>query len=116
MGEWQKDSDDLKLEALFRSGPIEDGGFSAGVVKRVRRRMWARRLTLPVAIGLGAILSAKPFVQLMGLSLELLARAPQKLSGVIAMPETGIAGLPAMLAGAALFATVLVLLRIAEDY
>lgn len=63
MAERIKDSEDLRLEALFRSDPVPDGGFSARVVSRVRHRMWVRRLTLPVAVAIGALISAKPLMQ-----------------------------------------------------
>ena len=50
MAERQKDNEDLVLEALFRAEPIADDGFCKRVVARVRRRVWTRRVTLPVAV------------------------------------------------------------------
>ena len=63
MAERIKDPEDLQLEALFRSDPIEDDGFSTRVVSKMRHRMWVRRLTLPIAMSLGALISAKPLIQ-----------------------------------------------------
>lgn len=55
-----KDSDDLKLEALFASERIADDGFSDRVVSRIRRRLWVRRWTLPIAVLIGGLIAAKP--------------------------------------------------------
>ena len=48
-----KDAEDLKLESLFASDPIADGGFSTRIEKRIRRQLWVRRLALPVALIIG---------------------------------------------------------------
>ena len=61
-----KDKDDLALEALFRSAPIADDGFSRKVVARVRRRMWLRRLALPLAFAVGIVVAFQPAVELIG--------------------------------------------------
>ena len=58
MADRMKDNEDAALEALFRSEPIADDGFSARVMSRVRRRIWVRRLALPVAVAVGAAISA----------------------------------------------------------
>jgi hypothetical protein len=55
-----KDKEDLQLESLFRSEPIRDDGFSVKVVARVRRQIWLRRLTMPVAFAIGAAIAFKP--------------------------------------------------------
>ena len=60
-----KDKDELALEALFSSEPIADDGFSRRVTARVRRRIWLRRLTLPTAMTLGALIAFKPLVQVL---------------------------------------------------
>ena len=61
-----KDKDELALEALFRSEPIADDGFSRRVVARVRRRIWLRRLVMPVALALGSLIAFRPAVELIG--------------------------------------------------
>lgn len=67
MAERIKDKEDLKLEAIFRSDPVPDDGFSVEVVSRVRHRMWVRRLVLPVGIAIGAAISAKPLLQVVSI-------------------------------------------------
>jgi len=64
MAERMKDREDIALEALFSSAPIADEGFTRGVVARVRRRIWIRRLALPVAALVGIAIAAKPAVEL----------------------------------------------------
>lgn len=60
MADRMKDNDDLKLEALFASERIADDGFSDRVVSRIRRRLWVRRWTLPIAVLVGGLIAAKP--------------------------------------------------------
>ncbi len=55
-----KDADDAMLEALFRSEPIADDGFSERIVGRIRRRLWLRRISLPVAAIIGGSIAIKP--------------------------------------------------------
>ena len=50
MAEKLKDAEDRLLESLFASEPIADDGFSRRVVTRIRRRIWVRRLALPVEV------------------------------------------------------------------
>ena len=59
-----KDKEDLALDALFRSEPVRDAGFSRQVLKRVRRRIWLRRLALPVALVVGGAMAFQPAVQI----------------------------------------------------
>ncbi|MDX1506929.1 MAG: hypothetical protein R3358_01535 [Woeseiaceae bacterium] len=59
-----KDADDRVLESMFRSDPIADNGFSDRIVRRIRRKIWIRRLTLPVAAAIGVSIAAKPFAGL----------------------------------------------------
>ena len=65
MADRLKDKEDTRLEALFRSEPIEDDGFSERVVSRVRRGMWIRRWTLPVAMLVGGLIAAKPTAEIL---------------------------------------------------
>ena len=55
MAERLKDDADLKLDALFRSEPVQDDGFSVRVVSRVRRRMWVQRLSFTKAFVISEI-------------------------------------------------------------
>lgn len=66
MADRLKDNEDLALEALFASEPIADNGFSERVVQRVKRRIWARRIAMPVAVFTGSAIAAKPVTSLLG--------------------------------------------------
>lgn len=75
-----KDKHDLKLEAMFRSEPIPDAGFSKRVVARVRRQIWVRRLTMPTAFLIGAAIAFRPLSQLIVSLSGALSFIPQSLS------------------------------------
>jgi hypothetical protein len=77
MAERLKDKHDAKLEALFRSASIDDDGFSERVVSRVRRGIWIRRWTLPLAILIGGLIAAKPAAQLLLTMAEILTVLPE---------------------------------------
>ncbi len=64
MADKLKDSEDQHLEELFRSPSVEDNGFSARVVRRVRQRLWLRRLSLPVAVCVGLPIAMAPATEL----------------------------------------------------
>ena len=87
MAERLKDSEDLKLEALFSSEPVLDDGFSDSVVSRVRRQMWLRRLTLPTAFIIGVIIAAKPLMQLASLAPKIVNIIPQSLMNFTDVPQ-----------------------------
>ena len=76
MVERMKDKEDLALEALFASEPIADDGFSRRVIARVRRRQWVRRLALPVAAALGALVAAKPAMSIIDVARDLVSVLP----------------------------------------
>lgn len=80
MAERLKDEEDRKLEALFASEPIADNGFSARVVARVRRQIWVRRLSLPIAFVIGAAISAQPLMQLIDAVSGLFKFIPQTIA------------------------------------
>jgi hypothetical protein len=64
MAEKIKDAEDRLLELLLAAEPIEDAGFSDRVMGRIRRRVWLRRLALPVAILLGGVFAVRSLLQL----------------------------------------------------
>lgn len=80
MAERLKDEEDRKLEALFAAEPIADNGFSARVVARVRRQIWVRRLSLPIAFVIGAAISAQPLMQLIDAVSGLFKFIPQTIA------------------------------------
>ena len=86
MAERLKDSEDRKLEALFMSESVQDDGFSDAIVSRVRRRVMVRRFSLPTAFVIGAIIAAKPLMQLASLLPKLVGVVPQGLVDLFDLP------------------------------
>lgn len=88
MAEHMKDAQDRLLESMFASAPIADDGFSAQVVRKVRRRMMLRRLSLPVAVLFGGVVAFKPFSTLLEIAYQLLRQMPDELvtSAVASLP------------------------------
>ena len=64
MAERISDAEDRLLESMFRSEPLEDGGFSKKVIARIRRRRLISSLALPVATLLGGAIAFQPVVEL----------------------------------------------------
>lgn len=108
MAEHRKDDEDLRLQDMFRSDPIPDNGFSDRVVRRVRRRLWMRRLLVPVATAAGGLVAVGPASQLLSSLLGQLG----SLAAAPAMVSWNIGSLaPGML----LLAAVLVVVRLIEE-
>ena len=79
MAEKLKDAEDRFLEAVFRAEPIADDGFSQRIVSRIRRRLWLRRLALPVAMLAGGAIAIKPASELFLAASTLLTAAPPEM-------------------------------------
>jgi hypothetical protein len=107
-----KDNEDRKLEALFRSEAIPDEGFSERVVRRIRRRVWIRRWTLPVAMAIGGLIAVKPAVQMLSLLPVLFTLVPDDLKRV---PLDVLPQLPMLVTGLAFAGGVALFLRMLED-
>ena len=112
MADRLKDNDDLFLESMFASDPIADDGFSAMIEKKVRRRLWLRRMVLPVATLIGALVSYKPLAGLVTALASLTSLLPQE---ILNAPQELIPQLPMIVLGAMLLATCLLGLRALED-
>ena len=112
MAEHIKDDADRMLESMFASDPIADDGFSVRVVRKVRRRIWVRRLTLPIAALVGAAVSAKPLVGLLTTLAGLVQLVPED---IVELPQNALPQLPYIVLGAMLLATCMVRLRSLED-
>jgi len=112
MAEHMKDETDRMLESLFASEPVADDGFSVRVVRKVRRRTWVRRLTLPIATLIGAAISFKP---LAGLVTTLAGFAQLLPRDVVELSHNALPQLPYIVLGAMLLATCMVALRSLED-
>lgn len=115
MADRLKDSEDLKLEALFRSEPVPDNGFSGRIVARIRRRMWLQRLTLPAAIGTGAMIALKPVAQLASVVPTVVAIVPQDIMGMVVLPVEGLIEGPTIVLGGILLAVMLMVGRMLEE-
>ena len=79
MAERIKDAEDRLLESMFESVPVADDGFSTRVVRKVSRRLWLRRLTLPVAAAIGALIAFKPLSGLVNAVAGLSVLIPQDM-------------------------------------
>lgn len=79
MADRQKDKEELRLEALFQSEPLPDQGFSRKVMLRVRRQMWMRRLTMPVALIIGGSFAIRPASDLVIAFTRILTEVPANL-------------------------------------
>ncbi len=98
-----KDAEDRRLESVFRAEPIADDGFSDRVIGRIRRRIWADRLVLPVATLAGAALAFKPAMELVGVLLPLTSLIPAQVASrpLEFLPEIQVVILGGMLIAAA---------------
>ena len=110
-----KDSEDLKLEALFRSEPVPDDGFSARIVSRVRRRIWVRRLSLPIAFVIGAAFAVNPLLQLANLVPKVVSIVPQSLLNVFDLPLNDMVQGPTIILGTMLLVAMLMIGRMLEE-
>ena len=115
MADRLKDDVDLKLEALFRYEPVQDDGFSARVLVRVRRQMWVRRLSLPIAIAIGTVFAVKPLVQLTDSIPKIVGIVPQGLANIIDWPLDGMLQGTTIIPGIMLLAAMLMIGRMLEE-
>ena len=83
MADKTSDAEDRLLESLFRVEPITDGGFSARVVSRIRRRVWFRRLAVPVAAVIGGAIAIQPATELIAILVQLFGLVPEE---IVALP------------------------------
>jgi len=115
MAERMKDAEDLKLEALFSEKPIADDGFSGSVVSRVRRQVWVRRLSLPVAIAIGSLIGAKPLLDVVMALPQILSIIPVDMFGVDKLPIDALPQGSTLMLGAALIMAVTFASRLLEE-
>ena len=115
MAERLKDKEDLALDAMFRSDPIADDGFSVKVVSTVRRRMWVRRLSLPVAVVIGAAISAKPLFQVVNVVPGLINSVFGSALSLDKLPLQNMPQFSTMLLGASLLMAAMLASRILEE-
>lgn len=107
-----KSSEDRALETLFRSEPLPDGGFSARVAGRIRRRLWLRRLLVPAAVLAGGLVAVKPASAVLGMALGTVFRFEATLPPA-SVPMPGVVS--ALLPGVLLLVGLMATLRLLED-
>jgi hypothetical protein len=111
MAEKIKDAEDRLLESLFESPPLADDGFSAGIVRKINRQLWFRRLTLPVAAAIGGAIAFKPLAGLVTTLANLSSLIPQDL---VSGATSSIPQFQTIVMGAILLAVGLVSMRFLE--
>ena len=77
-----RDAEDRLLESMFESAPIEDAGLSDQIVRRIRRRLWIRRLALPVATVIGTSIALGPMMNFAQLIANVANIMPQQSFGL----------------------------------
>ena len=115
MADRLKDEADKALESLLGATPVRDDGFSLRVMARVRRQMWVRRLSLPVAFLIGIAISAKPLIQLASALPNLLGSVPASGLSMDRLPISSFPASSTMILGVLLLATVLMASRMLEE-
>ena len=115
MAERLKDAEDRKLEEMFRAQPIADDGFTVRVVSRVRRQIWVRRLSLPVAIAVGALVGLKPLLQVAGAVPQLIGLIPVDMLKLDALPVGGLPQASTLLIGASIVMAIMMAGRLLEE-
>ncbi len=107
-----KDAEDRLLESMFSLEPIADEGFSERIVRRIRRRLWLRRLAVPVAVLLGAAIAVEPVVSLFQAMTGLSSLMPDTL---FHLPEGWIPQLQTVVLAGMLVVTAIFGLRMIEE-
>tara|TARA_R110002096_G_scaffold154_22_gene952 strand:+ start:42126 stop:42464 length:339 start_codon:yes stop_codon:yes gene_type:complete len=112
MVERMKDAEDRLLGELLDSPTLADDGFSKRVVHRIQRRLWLRRLTVPVAGTIGGVIAFKPLTGLVSLATNLSVLIPENF---IATATGSIPQLHTLVLGAVLLGVCLLGLRLLEE-
>jgi hypothetical protein len=112
MAEKIKDAEDRLLESLFESPPLADDGFSIKIVRKVNRRLWMRRLTLPTAAVIGGAIAFKPLTGLVSVLSGLSTMIPTEL---VSGAASSIPQLQTIVLGAVLLGVGLLSMRLLED-
>jgi hypothetical protein len=116
MADRMKDAQDLKLESLFASDSIPDDGFSVRIEKRVRRQLWLRRLTLPIAVLIGGSIAIKPLAGLLAALVKLLSVLPANIrSNLEGVTIANVPQLSTIVFGGVLVIAAIMLTRLLED-
>ena len=112
MAEHMRDDVDKQLATLFRVEAIADDGFSERITRRIRRRLWLRRLTIPIAAIIGGAIALGPLASLVTLLAEFVRALP---FDVVATTSGWIPSLPLIGLGGLLLVAMLVGLRLLDE-
>ena len=112
MAERIKDEQDRLLESMFESAPIADNGFSKQIVRRIRRKLWIRRITLPAAVLIGGLVAFRPVVGLAKGVYQVVASMPIDL---VPSLESSLPSLQLIVMGALILFVVMFSLNMIED-
>ena len=107
-----KDAQDQLLESLMQTEAIADNGFSDRIVGKIQRRLWVRRLRLPLAVVIGASVSVKPLAGLVEALYGLLAAAP---AGLVDVPTDWLPPAYQIVMGGMLLVVAVLSVRMLEE-
>ena len=107
-----KDAEDRFLESVLRPESIADDGFSERVVSMIRRRIWLRRLTLPIATLIGGTVAYKPVYALALAASRVLTAVS---APVVELPAPWLPQLQTIVFGAVLLIVALLAALLAAD-
>ena len=65
LGDYRMDDEDRRLRELFGHAPVPDNGFSAQVLRRIKRGEILRRLMLPMALLAGGVFAVRPVLEML---------------------------------------------------
>lgn len=111
MAETMKDAEDRMLESILGSEAIADDGFSERIVAKVRRRLWIRRLTLPIAAAIGVSIAFQPVLSLF----QWLRGLLETVAPVNGAALPGLPSLTLLVGGGLLFVMVIAAAQMLED-
>jgi len=115
MAERMKDEQDRLLESMFESTPIADNGFSRQIVRRIRRKLWIRRITLPVAVLLGGLVAFQPVVAILRGLYQVLSSMPGVPADLVPSLAGSLPSLQLIVTGALILFVVMFSLNMLED-
>lgn len=112
MADRLKDDVDAELAALLTAEPIADDGFSERIVTNIRRRLWVRRLAIPIAAIIGGAVALNPLASLVTAFAEFLRSLP---IDVVATTSGWLPSLPLIGLGGLLLVAMLLGLRLLDE-
>lgn len=112
MADKMQDDEDRLFASLLRSEVIEDAGFSKGVVSRIRRDIWLRRLALPSALLLGGVIAGRAVLQLASFLPTITNTLPARQ---LLLPDTMLAQLPLMFTVGCLVVIAIATFKLSEE-